>query len=244
MKNPLVAKLELEFGNDIWKPVTQIDYAPTKQDINTLFDIFNKHFFNNKIVKMPFVIKPLTGNALAAFSFGSVRGMPVHMEVFNNSYSSFFQFMNSVAHEMIHAYDWTVGPLHKMIYEFFDYVAFDPKYIARSRNMVTQVVFDPRYHTVDQAISAKAKTYDVHGRWFNVQAQKFNQEGFDVHDVLIPQLRKPRFSPNMTEDIDEMPIEDRHINDMSVIKHLYDTLDSEYKRIKVINKKNWMIEII
>lgn len=244
MKNSLVSKLELEFGNDIWKPVSQLDYTPTKQDINTLFDIYNKYFFNDKIVKMPFVIKPLTGKALAAFAFGSVRGMPVHMEIYNNSYSSFFQFMNTVAHEMIHAYDWTLGPLHKMIYEFFSYVNFDPNYIARPRNMVTQVVFDPKYRTVDQAISAKAKVYDVHGRWFNVHAQKFNQEGFDVHDVVIPHLLKQRFSPHMTEDIDEMPIEDRHINDSSPIRQLYDIIDSEYKRIKIIDSENWMIEIM
>lgn len=243
MQHQLITDLEREFGDRIWEPMWKKDYATNPTDVIKLFRLFNNHMFDNKIAPMKCKIRQMTGPALAAFEFGVVKRMPVSMYIFRTEYQSFFSLMNSIAHEMIHAYDWTLGPLNKM-YQFFYNVQYDGN--ARSKvhpGHPTQVVFDPKYNNYMTALKAGAKVYDVHASWFARQAEKFNSIGFDVQDIFDPSSAKPRLR-RMTEDPDETPEDLRHMNDSNPAKMMYSLLASDdHTAFYFKNTDNWFVEV-
>lgn len=151
--------------------------------------------------------------------------------------------MNTVAHELIHYYDWVCGPLNKM-FEYYFMVSVDP--MAPSTHHPghpTQMVFPAHFSTYRAAIAAGQRAYDCHGPWFGRNADKFNSKGMDVVDVFDPSTAQYRLR-RVDEDPDEDPIDIRHMSDESRIRSLYDFIkDDDGKQMEFRDKDNWFIAI-
>ena len=119
-KNPLIVAIDKEFGEYYWN--VDFIYEPNKKDLDRMFDIVNETMFGNKLPKLD--VKLMHENhdgiygSFCALCIDEKTNKIIELDkpfitVINWGKDNFSNVLDTLCHEMIHAYDYYYGPAKK-----------------------------------------------------------------------------------------------------------------------------------
>ena len=145
-KPKLLQNIESLYKDRLWNP--HQPFSITDKDLHIIFDIVNDGIFGNRLGRgIPKTVlkaeRLATGahkyrgmqGALAGFTAGNAQGDPQELIVVRyDGMMNFFDILCAIIHEMIHMYDFEIGPLGRQISKYgaiaaynFNYPVVDPR---------------------------------------------------------------------------------------------------------------------
>ena len=147
----LISDLENAFGGWIWQEGR--NFSPNALHLKQMFRILNRHVFGGELdesVRKEVVdeasLSGLQRQAMATFAFGKVKGLCSERltVVRHAAKDNFFVTLNSLAHEMVHMYDFKFGPMGKQLDKWYAVGGLNWNYPHPSAPLTAHGVRDAR----------------------------------------------------------------------------------------------------
>lgn len=212
-------ELEESFGNKIYSK--KFDYDLKIEDLNALFDIFNRHLFRNKLDRneIDIAISEHNKKEKGQFFLGLDKNNKHLLQIVKYSQDNFFQIVNVFLHELIHFYDCSYGPLKK------------------ERETVKVAILNNRQYVGN---------YDVHGKYFREWCDRINRFGFyvkekySIDDKLV--MKKITEKNRKTDRFFDSKSKEDDVQ-YKIVKTFYNALKNCEKSMVYRDAKHWYIQI-